>query len=75
MFNWIKAKSYEDDDRTYIPPQANRFVDVVSDRCDLMRVMLDKETGVQYIVMSTGGITPLIGADGKPVLRERDHNA
>ncbi len=35
------------------------------------KVIVDKETGVNYIFWQTGnagGLTPLLGADGKPVV-------
>ncbi len=34
-------------------------------------IWVDRETGVQYLVITSGqgaGVTPLIGADGKPLL-------
>lgn len=38
---------------------------------DVMEIWVDKETGVNYIFHwngSAGGMTPLLGADGKPVV-------
>ncbi len=36
-----------------------------------VRILRDRETGVQYLINWTGqggGITPLLGTDGKPVV-------
>lgn len=36
-----------------------------------VRIWVDKETGVNYLYMTigeTGGLTPLLGRDGKPVI-------
>lgn len=35
------------------------------------KIIVDKETGVHYLyhkVVNSGGLTPLIGKDGKPVI-------
>ena len=40
-----------------------------------VRLLLDRETGVQYLYYSLGyggGITPLLGPDGKPVVGPKD---
>lgn len=37
-------------------------------------IWLDRETGVQYLFIrngNAGGLTPLLGADGKPVISDR----
>ena len=37
---------------------------------DVMRVLLDTETGVQYLQVANGyagGLTPLLDGDGKPL--------
>lgn len=37
-------------------------------------IWLDQETGVQYLFIrngNAGGLTPLLGADGKPVISDR----
>lgn len=37
----------------------------------LVQIIVDKETGVNYLWMKSGyagGLTPLLGADGKPVI-------
>ena len=37
---------------------------------DVVRVLLDTETGVQYLQVSNGyagGLTPLLDADGRPL--------
>lgn len=31
-------------------------------------ILVDMETGVEYLVMSRGGVTPLLDRDGKPLL-------
>ena len=36
-------------------------------------ILVDKETGVQYLYMqsgNSGGLTPLLDADGKPVIKK-----
>lgn len=36
-----------------------------------VQIWVDKETGVNYLYMTngeTGGLTPLLGRDGKPVI-------
>ncbi len=38
-------------------------------------IWVDRETGVQYLVITSGqgaGVTPLIGPDGKPLLYKED---
>ena len=38
---------------------------------DVQRILVDKETGVHYlqtVLSSGGGVTPLLGRDGKPVI-------
>ena len=37
---------------------------------DVMRILLDTETGVQYLQVANGyagGLTPLLAADGRPL--------
>ena len=37
---------------------------------DVMRILLDTETGVQYLQVANGyagGLTPLLDADGRPL--------
>lgn len=34
----------------------------------LTNIMRDKETGVSYLLHSSGGLTPLLGKDGKPII-------
>ncbi len=39
------------------------------------QIIVDKQTGVNYLVWSNGyagGITPLLGTDGKPVVTPRN---
>lgn len=38
---------------------------------DTLRIIVDTQTGVQYLQMQAGyagGLTPLIGRDGKPLM-------
>jgi hypothetical protein len=38
---------------------------------ETQQIWVDKETGVNYLYMTngqTGGLTPLLGRDGKPVI-------
>ena len=40
-----------------------------------VRILLDRETGVQYLCTwlgNGGGITPLLGPDGKPLVGEKE---
>ncbi len=50
----------------------NRFVKTYSQGVlDVMEIWVDKETGVNYLFHWRGnaaGLTPLLGADGKPVV-------
>ncbi len=41
-------------------------------------IWVDRETGVQYLVLTSGqgcGVTPLIGADGKPLIYQPEADA
>ena len=41
------------------------------------RVIVDKETGVNYLFVacgSGGGLTPLLDSDGKPIVTKEGHN-
>ena len=41
---------------------------------DVIRVLLDTETGVLYLQVSSGyagGLTPLLGPDGRPLLCDK----
>lgn len=41
----------------------------------LARIIFDKKTGVNYLFVTSGdagGLTPLLDADGKPVVTETD---
>lgn len=41
----------------------------------LMQVIVDRETGVNYLLVksgTTGGITVLVDADGKPIVSARE---
>ncbi len=50
----------------------NKFVKTYSQGVfDVMEIWVDKETGVNYLFHWNGnaaGLTPLLGADGKPVV-------
>lgn len=40
-------------------------------------ILLDTETGVQYLFYKSGyagGLTPLLGTDGKPIIISQDNN-
>ena len=48
-----------------------RFEKVYSQGAGVMQIWVDKETGVHYLAHQSGyagGITPLLGADGKPII-------
>ena len=49
-----------------------RFVRVYSQgKIDYVEILVDKETGVNYLFCgsgSAGGLTPLLDKDGKPVI-------
>lgn len=43
---------------------------------DVQRILVDRETGVHYLQTSwgyAGGLTPLLGRDGKPVIGFTDY--
>ena len=43
---------------------------------DLRAILVDKETGVNYLFVQSGyagGLTPLLDADGKPVVTKKDN--
>ncbi|MQW23274.1 MULTISPECIES: DUF6440 family protein [unclassified Lactococcus] len=48
--------------------------EVVSASLGGIGIILDKQTGVQYL-STAGGLTPLLGADGKPVIHHEDKNS
>ncbi len=46
-------------------------------KMDVQRILVDKETGVHYLQTSwgyAGGLTVLLGKDGKPVIGNTDYN-
>jgi len=48
-----------------------RFIKVHSENFDSEIILVDKKTGVNYLFVSrgyAGGLTPLLGRDGKPVI-------
>ena len=49
-----------------------RFEKVYSQGAGVMQIWVDKETGVHYLYHNSGyggGLTPRLGADGKPVIK------
>lgn len=57
--------------------QENRFEKVYSQgKLDYVEILVDKETGVNYIFRQSGyagGLTPLLDKDGKPVITPVDN--
>lgn len=48
-----------------------RFVKVYSENMGCEMILVDKKTGVNYLFVQSGyagGLTPLLNADGKPVV-------
>lgn len=51
-----------------------RFEEVLKEGNELSglyKIIVDKETGVNYLIWKNGyagGITPLLGSDGKPII-------
>lgn len=45
--------------------------EVVAGSLGGVTIIIDKATGVQYL-STVAGITPLLGADGKPVIHHED---
>ena len=48
-----------------------RFIKIYSQGAGSKEIWVDKETGVHYLYHNSGyagGITPLLGADGKPII-------
>lgn len=52
--------------------QEERFVRIYSQgKIDYIEILVDKETGVNYLYRQSGysgGLTPLLDKDGKPVI-------
>lgn len=52
--------------------QEERFVRIYSQgKLDYVEILVDKETGVNYLYRQSGysgGLTPLLDKDGKPVI-------
>ncbi|WP_427813939.1 DUF6440 family protein [Enterococcus sp. 22-H-5-01] len=50
----------------------DRFIKTYSQgKIETTRIFIDRETGVNYIFFNagySGGLTPLLGIDGKPVI-------
>ena len=59
--------------------EENRFIRILKEGSalkneGLRQVFVDRETGVQYLFLHTGyagGLTPLLDAEGKPLLDKR----
>lgn len=53
-------------------PKDHRFVKIYSQgTLDYVEILVDKETGVNYLFRQSGyagGLTPLLDKDGKPVV-------
>lgn len=48
-----------------------RFIKTFSQGCGTFEIIVDSETGINYLYHSSGyggGITPLLDRDGKPVI-------
>lgn len=63
---------YDEDEVIGMAKKDERFIKVYEQGIMTnMVIYLDRETGVQYLISavgSAGGITPLLGPDGKPLL-------
>ena len=57
--------------------QEERFVRIYSQgKIDYIEILVDKETGVNYLYRQSGysgGLTPLLDKDGKPVITPKDN--
>ena len=57
--------------------QEDRFVRIYSQgKLDYVEILVDKETGVNYVFRQSGyagGLTPLLDKDGKPVITPTNH--
>ena len=57
--------------------QEERFVRIYSQgKLDYVEILVDKETGVNYLYRQSGysgGLTPLLDKDGKPVITPVDN--
>lgn len=48
-----------------------RFEKIYSESLGSLEIFVDKETGVNYLFRASGyagGLTPLLGKDGKPII-------
>ena len=51
----------------------DRFEKIYSQKMGTIEIIVDKETGVQYLICVNGyggGITPLLDKDGRPLLHD-----
>ena len=49
----------------------DRFEKIYTQKMGTVEILLDKETGVQYLICVNGyggGVTPLLNKDGKPAI-------
>ena len=49
----------------------DRFEKIYTQKLGTVEILLDKETGVQYLICVNGyggGVTPLLDKDGKPAI-------
>ena len=49
----------------------DRFEKIYTQKMGTVEILLDKETGVQYLICVNGyggGVTPLLDKDGKPAI-------
>lgn len=57
--------------------QEERFIRIYSQgKIDYIEILVDKETGVNYLYRQSGysgGLTPLLDKDGKPVITPKDN--
>ncbi len=55
----------------------NRFIKTYSQGMGAVEIWVDKETGVNYLYRQSGysgGMTVLLGVDGKPVITPQEGN-
>lgn len=47
-----------------------RFVVIYTESLGSRQIIVDTETGVNYLLLTGYGITPLLDSDGKPVIMD-----
>ena len=77
-FPRLRPKAASEDKEEYVVQNDGRFEIVLREGSSLTSglkfVLVDKETGVNYLFVQSGyagGITPLLDADGKPIVTPR----